>query len=129
MQTTVASIVSEMDALSGVYGPFVEQLVSLSKEADGYAKEKEKKQKQLVAQGHKITKDWKAQVDNLKKAKENYVKLSKEAASAQASLSKKESDGSVKPSALSSQTQKTTQAKVSPLFLFKNNVQGKSKSC
>jgi hypothetical protein len=50
------------------------------KEIELNAKEKEKRQKLLIKDGDTIEKSWEAQLDTLKKARSNYVKLGKDVA-------------------------------------------------
>jgi len=73
-------------------------------------KEKEKKQKQLIKDGEVLEKGWENQLDALKKARSNYVKLGKEAQSMAENLEKKKQDPKTKPDVVSQLSSKTQQA-------------------
>ncbi|KAH3745849.1 proline-serine-threonine phosphatase-interacting protein 1 [Pelomyxa schiedti] len=111
VQAAMSALVTEMEGVFMCQNPFVEQLIALSKEVDTFVKEREKKQKLLMHNAHKITKDWKTQLDTLKKTKENYVKLTKDANAQQTAFTKKEADGTLKAKAKTDAETKLQQAK------------------
>eukprot|EP01105_Mastigella_eilhardi_P014201 TRINITY_DN3233_c0_g1_i2.p2 TRINITY_DN3233_c0_g1~~TRINITY_DN3233_c0_g1_i2.p2 ORF type:complete len:227 (+),score=99.22 TRINITY_DN3233_c0_g1_i2:101-781(+) len=110
VQTGIASMVNELENVANAQKDFVEQLLQLKKDTEGFVREKEKRQKMLVQNYQKITSEWKKQLDTLKRSRDNYVKLAKDANGLQLQLNKKEQDTSVKSSVLSAATAKSSQA-------------------
>jgi len=80
------------------------------KNIQNFSKEKQKTRKKLEADGIKLTKDWKAALENLSKVRSKYVALSKDAEAAEAVHTKGKGDMSMKPNQLAKLAQKANQA-------------------
>jgi len=89
VNAAVIAVVSDIE--STVVAPFstlYSEFERTSKEIDAWVKEHEQSRKKLVSEANRMQKDWDATMAQLKKAKESYFKLAKDAATAQANSEK-----------------------------------------
>lgn len=83
------TIFQALEDVANKHEYFSQQLSKeLSEGMNGFVKDKEVVRKRLTADGQKLTKDFKTQLESLAKSKSNYVKLSKEAEAANSAVSK-----------------------------------------
>eukprot|EP01133_Synstelium_polycarpum_P005759 gene5759-6667_t len=100
----------ELEAIGNQHATFSNLNNDLSNVVDKVVKDKEVHRKKLTADGQKLTKDMKTQLELLTKAKMNYHKLSKEAELAQTTLTKGQADPKMKQDKVSQLSTKATQA-------------------
>jgi len=89
VNAAVIAVVSEVE--TAVVGPFTTlttEFERASKEIDAFVKEHEQSRKKLLSETNRMQKEWDASLNALRKAKEAYFKLAKDAASAQAASEK-----------------------------------------
>ncbi|GAM21883.1 hypothetical protein SAMD00019534_050580, partial [Acytostelium subglobosum LB1] len=101
---------NEMEVVGNQHATFSNASNELSNSIEKMVKDKENHRKKLTADGQKLTKDMKTQLDLLTKAKMNYHKLSKEAELAQTTLTKGQADPKMKQDKVSQLSVKATQA-------------------
>jgi len=103
-------VINEVERIVNSQSTFIEQLGEQRKEIDTKIKEKEKVQKTLIKEGESLEKGWDSQLNELKKARTNYVKLGKEAQAMAENLEKKKQDPKTKPEVVSQLSSKTMSA-------------------
>jgi len=110
VQEAMTSLIDNLEAIYSAQSSIVDQLLEQKKEIDAFAKEIEKKQKTIAKDAESTEKVWNTQLEALKKARANYVKLGKEAQSLTEALEKKKLDPKIKPDAISQMQSKTSAA-------------------
>ncbi|EFA85233.1 hypothetical protein PPL_02233 [Heterostelium album PN500] len=100
----------ELESIGNQHATFSNLDNDLANIIEKMVKDKENVRKKLTADGQKLTKDMKTQLDLLTKAKMNYHKLSKEAELAQTTLTKGQADPKMKQDKVSQLSTKASQA-------------------
>lgn len=104
------TIFRELERIAEHHSQYADKLENeISKNLANYVREKQKIKKKLESDGSKLTKDWKATLDNLQKTRGRYVSLSKEAEVAEQTHQKGKGDMAMKPSQLAKLASKSQQ--------------------
>jgi len=96
VNAAIIAVVTEIE--SAIVGPFstlTSEFERSSKEIDAFVKERELSRKKLIADSTRMQKDWEATMNTLRKAKDAYHKLAKDAANAQAACEKAQDKNAV----------------------------------
>eukprot|EP00727_Mastigamoeba_balamuthi_P004888 m51a1_g14398 hypothetical protein (537) ;mRNA; r:352634-355398 len=108
----VETVVSQFERLAGEQHGFAANVGAIGRDMDSFAKERDRGRKKLIADGEALAKSWDAQQAALRKAKENYHKLSRDAAQLQLQAQKKETDprAQAKPKDIQALARKVSEA-------------------
>jgi hypothetical protein len=109
-QQAFSAIIEELSTIYSAQASLANTISEQRKEIEIELKEKEKKQKMLAKDGETLEKSWITQLDALKKARANYVRLGKEAQAMGENLEKKKQDPKTKPETVSQLSSKTMAA-------------------
>jgi hypothetical protein len=105
------TLLAELEKVGDHHSQIADKIENeLVKDILNFTKEKSKKKKILDLEGEKIRKDYKTAIENLKKARDKYVVLSKEHDKAEAEHTKGKGDMQMKPAALAKLAAKASQA-------------------